>query len=62
LASSNINRIIPDEEGYSFIDLENAMKKTLARRIITILDCCFSGAAELEGKSSVEEAAVARGR
>lgn len=60
LGSSNINEQLPDENGYNFLHLQENIKKTRARNVIAILDCCFSGAAEI-GKGGIEEAVKARG-
>lgn len=62
LASSDIDRKIMDENGYKFRDLEDHTKKSNAKNVITILDCCFSGAARA-GKSGgdVKPAEKARG-
>ena len=55
LASSDININIPEENGYRFSDLEDITKKSNSIRIITILDCCFSGAAEAPGAKGNEQ-------
>jgi uncharacterized protein YjbI with pentapeptide repeats len=61
LASSDIDRKIMDENGYNFQDLENHTKKSDAKNIITILDCCFSGAARAGKSGSAKPAEKARG-
>jgi uncharacterized protein YjbI with pentapeptide repeats len=55
LASSDININIPEENGYRFSDLEDITKKSASNKIITILDCCFSGAAEAAGAKGNEQ-------
>jgi hypothetical protein len=46
LAASDIEPKRPQGRGYAFYELEQERKRCDARRIVTILDCCFSGAAE----------------
>jgi caspase domain-containing protein len=48
LASSDIDRKIPQLDGYAFYELEKERERSVAKRTITILDCCFSGAAGTE--------------
>jgi hypothetical protein len=61
-ASSDIDHEIPDKSGYSFEYLKNMLTKTRARNAVIILDCCFSGAAELGRKGGPSEATRARGK
>ena len=43
LAFSDIDIKIPDENGFRFADLEKMMRKSDARRIVAVLDCCLAG-------------------
>ncbi len=48
LSSSTINLKQPlPLHGYSFDELTNNMHRSISRSIVTILDCCYSGAARL---------------
>jgi uncharacterized protein YjbI with pentapeptide repeats len=47
LAPSNINSEHPFKTGYSFDDLTDAMLSCNSLRIVTILDCCYSGALKI---------------
>ena len=38
-------------KGFSFDDLEDVIQETQSRRVIAVLDCCFSGAARLRGRT-----------
>jgi MAP3K TRAFs-binding domain/Caspase domain len=49
LAPSDIEVDMPDYYGFRFSDLQDQANKSLAKKIITILDCCFSGAAGVKG-------------
>jgi uncharacterized caspase-like protein len=51
LAPSDIKTDIPEYYGFKFSDLEDQAKKSPAKKIIRILDCCFSGAAEVKGSA-----------
>ena len=55
LGTSNIDVDIPEEYGYRFSDLEDITRKSRSNKIITILDCCFSGAAEAPGAKGTEQ-------
>jgi caspase domain-containing protein len=48
IASSDIDRETPQLDGYPFYELENERERSKAKKVITILDCCFSGAAGTE--------------
>ena len=48
LAASDIDKNNPFENGVSFDDLEYLIESSTSNKIVTILDCCFSGAAGLE--------------
>jgi hypothetical protein len=55
LAPSDIDPADPvdtADKGFSFDELENTFKDTPSRRVIAILDCCFSGAARLKSKKN----------
>jgi hypothetical protein len=47
LSTSEIDIVDPDENGYSFDELTKMMEKSISKRIITILDCCYSGRARV---------------
>jgi hypothetical protein len=46
LAASDIDPKTPQGRGYAFYELEQERNRCNSKRIVTILDCCFSGAAE----------------
>ena len=48
LASSEVDPSFPIEKGFSFDDLSKAIELSVSKKIVTILDCVFSGAAHLE--------------
>jgi hypothetical protein len=54
--TSETDPFVPDRNGFLFEDLTRLMNKSYSRKIVTILDCCYSGAARL-GKGSSDEAA-----
>ena len=58
LAPSALNPFEPDTNGYPFDELTKMIRKSISQKIVTILDCCYSGAATL-GKGSEEDAANA---
>lgn len=58
LAPSALNPIEPDSDGYPFDELTKMIRKSISQRIVTILDCCYSGAAMI-GKGGDEDAANA---
>ncbi len=45
LATSDIDPEYPDDHGYAFSSIQERVKMSAAKRIIMVLDCCFSGAA-----------------
>lgn len=47
LATSDINPEIPYLHGFSFEDLTKMMNRSVSTRIVTILDCCYSGSAKI---------------
>jgi tetratricopeptide (TPR) repeat protein len=47
LASSEINHDAPFRKGFSFYDLTTTIERSNSTRIVTILDCCYSGAAKI---------------
>jgi tetratricopeptide (TPR) repeat protein len=49
LAPSDIDKNRPGKKGIAFDELEYWIERCKSSRILTILDCCFSGAAGLEG-------------
>ena len=60
LATTDINPDYPDDLGFSFKLLETRIRTSVAKRIITILDCCFSGAAGITMGSEDDIAKSAR--
>jgi uncharacterized caspase-like protein len=58
LAPSALNPFEPDTNGFHFDELTKMMHKSISQRIVTILDCCYSGAANI-GKGGEEDAANA---
>jgi hypothetical protein len=47
LATSEIDPDSPYRRGFSFNELTRMMNNSLSTRIVTILDCCYSGAAKV---------------
>ncbi len=47
LASSEINPDDPYRRGFSSYELTRLMQSSVSLRVVTILDCCYSGAAKL---------------
>jgi hypothetical protein len=68
LASSEIDPDAPFRSGYSFNDLTKMTQRSVSIRIVTILDCCYSGKAKVGSKGHEliskgdEEAAATLGR
>jgi tetratricopeptide (TPR) repeat protein len=58
LAPSALNPFEPDTNGFHFDELTKMMQKSISQRIVSILDCCYSGAAKI-GKGGEEDAANA---
>ena len=56
LASSDIDPDKPYRRGFSFEELRKRMEKTIATRVVIILDCCYSGSAKIS-KGNEEDAA-----
>ena len=54
LAPSELNPFEPDAKGFLFDELTKMIDKSDSQRIVTILDCCYSGAAKI-GKGGDEE-------
>ena len=61
LAPSDIETNLPDFYGFRFNDLEDQTNKSPSKKIITILDCCFSGAAgiTMSGEEDIAKSARA---
>jgi hypothetical protein len=69
LATSEIDPCFPYDKGYSFDDITKMMQRSISNRIVAILDCCFSGAAEVSkghdevaariGKTSIRDKSLA---
>lgn len=51
LVSSDMDVDVPNESGFAFSELSQIIEKSKAARKITILDCCYSGAAEAKGST-----------
>jgi tetratricopeptide (TPR) repeat protein len=60
LASTDIDPDYPDDRGYAFSSIQERVKMSVAKKIITILDCCFSGAAGITMGSEEDIAKLAR--
>jgi hypothetical protein len=56
LASSDTDPDRPYRRGFSFEELRKRMEKTIATRVVVILDCCYSGSAKIS-KGDEEDAA-----
>jgi tetratricopeptide (TPR) repeat protein len=56
LASSEIDPDAPFRKGFSFNELTKMIQRSVSIRIVTVLDCCYSGAAKLS-KGHEEDAA-----
>jgi hypothetical protein len=61
LATSNTDPNIPEEEALNFRDLEDLTRKSNAKRIVLMLDCCFAGSANVKsvGEDIANNARVA---
>ncbi len=59
LASSEMNPKQPFRNGFSFSLLTNMMNRSMSRRVVAILDCCYSGAAKV---SKTDENAACNNR
>jgi len=57
LAPSDIDPDLPYLSGFSFEDLTKMMNRSISTRIVTVLDCCYSGSAKISKGSQREEAA-----
>jgi hypothetical protein len=57
LASSETDPDAPFRRGFSFDDLTDAINRSNSTKIVTILDCCYSGAAKI-GKGRENVAAI----
>lgn len=65
LSSSDMDPDVPEENGLGFRDLQDIIERSDAQRIVTILDCCFSGAMGIGGDDGImsdEEAIAKQGR
>jgi hypothetical protein len=56
LAPSETDPFSPDKNGFLFEEFTRLMNKCYSRKIVSILDCCYSGAARI-GKGGADEAA-----
>jgi uncharacterized protein YjbI with pentapeptide repeats len=54
LAPSDIDPDLPLRKGFPFYYVTKLMNMCTSTRIVTILDCCYSGAAKLKGDDDVE--------
>jgi uncharacterized protein YjbI with pentapeptide repeats len=60
LATSEIDPNEPDFRGFSFDEITKMMYKSVSTKIITMLDCCYSGAARIAGPNKASEDAAAK--
>jgi Caspase domain/PsbP-like protein len=60
LASSEIDPDYPRRRGYPFYELTGLMQNSVSLRVVTILDCCYSGSAKLDKGSKGNEEDAAR--
>ena len=51
LASSDIEPSVPARRGVKFDDLYHFMDASISKKLVLMLDCCYSGAASLAGSS-----------
>jgi hypothetical protein len=58
LSTSEIDSTLPDKRGFSFNRLTKLIQRSISLRIVTILDCCYSGAARVSKGSSKDDASV----
>jgi hypothetical protein len=58
LAPSELDPFEPDSKGFLFDELTKMIDKSNSQKIVTVLDCCYSGAARI-GKGGEEDAANA---
>jgi Caspase domain/Bacterial Ig domain len=59
LASSEINPDEPYRKGFSSYELTRLMQGSVSLRVVTILDCCYSGAAKLSKGHEDDAAKIA---
>jgi len=59
LASSEINPDEPYRKGFSSYELTRLMQDSVSLRVVTILDCCYSGAAKLSKGHEDDAAKIA---
>ena len=52
-ATSALDPFEPDKEGLIFDEITRMINKSIAQRIITILDCCYSGASVCSAKEAM---------
>lgn len=57
LASSDTDPKFPNKRGFSFEELTKMMNRCTSTRIVTVLDCCYSGSAKV-GKGGGDEAMI----
>jgi uncharacterized caspase-like protein len=51
-ATSEIDHNFPYNKGYAFDELEKMIQRTISTKVILILDCCYSGSANLSKSRS----------
>jgi tetratricopeptide (TPR) repeat protein len=61
LATSEIDPYLPEKRGFRFDDLNGYMDKSISKRIVLLLDCCYSGAASINSKSDADSIAKSGG-
>ena len=54
LATTDIDPYIPNKRGFSFDELTKMMQKSVSKKVIAILDSCYSGAAKVS-KGNLED-------
>lgn len=58
LASCEVDPDFPYKKGFSFNELTKMMQRSNSARIVTILDCCYSGAAKVSKGYDEAEATI----
>jgi uncharacterized caspase-like protein len=60
LATSEMDPYIPSRRGFNFDELRRLMNDSISTSIVTILDCCSSGSANISKGHEVDAARLAR--
>jgi len=61
LATSEIDPYVPEKRGFRFDDLNGYMDKSISKKIVLMLDCCYSGAASISSKGDTDSIAKSGG-